>query len=600
MAENVILMMTPANTPDLRADGAHGESEPAAGMLEPIKPSVPDLLGEKLISLGLITRAHLDHALVLQQRAPHKRLGMLLVEQGMVSESALWGLLGERPSATSQSIEGEDVVELIDGACVHLVPRDLALAHKFLPLSSAAGAVVLATGGPCDMSGLSEVRGYFPAEARIVPRYWPALELIRTIEALHARPLDLGDILAELQNEADPALFEVADEDWTNPLVRLANALMIEAIARNATTLHIAPEGHALRLSYRVDGLIESAGHLAKPAWPPLMRRFRRLAGLVRKPGMPVAPDRGELRLRLGDRSFIARLAFCETRLGESLVIDIRETLRRPISLERIGLSDRNLVLLHKALVRPAGAILIASPAGSGRTTTLYALARRLANGQRSLAAIEETHEFTLPGLRQLADPDSLSATVQSNLRDLDADALLIDVPLATADLDAVLRLAQSRRVIAVVEGSDVLSMISTALAQGLSPALLAANLAAVASQRVLRKLCPVCKVTRPLTPDEARVLNLKPAAGQTTAQPAGCPSCKGTGYRGRVVLAEVLALDERLMELIEARAPRDALRAAAIRRGYRSLFEDGVQKVLAGEVSLNELARTIDLTAHF
>ena len=593
-------MVTPVQSPEPQADQPQDGTENGAGMLEPAPAVVPDLLGEKLISLGLISRAHLEHALVLQRSAPEKRLGMLLVEQGVLSELALWGLLGERPSPSTQAPEGDDIVELIDGACVHLVPRDLALAYKLLPLSMAGGAAVLATGGPCDMRALQEVRGYLPADIRVVPRHWTSHDLTRTIEALHARPLALADILQELQNVADPVVFEAADDDWTNPLVRLANALMIEAITREATTIHVASEGHAYRLSYRVDGLMETLGHLAKPAWPPLLRRFRRLAGLVRKPGMPEAPDRGTLHLRLGDRSFIARLSFFGTRLGDSLVIDMRETLRRPVTLERLGLSDRNLVLMHKALVRPTGMILIAAPAGSGRTTTLYALARRLANGQRALAALEQEHEFTLPGLRQITASRLSIAATQADLAHLDADALLVDAPLTLGDLETLFRVAQSRRVIATMEGSDVLSVISTALAEGLSPALLAANLAAIVSQRVLRKLCPVCKVTRPLTRDEARVLNLKPAEGQTTAQPAGCPSCKGTGYRGRVVLAEVIALDERLMELIEARAPRDALRAAAIRRGYRSLFEDGVQKILAGEVSLNELARTIDLTAHF
>jgi len=592
--------MMPMDTPNPPTDEDAATPDVAATALEPIRAEVPGLTGEKLIALGLISRAHLDHALVLQRGAPQKRIGMILVEQGLLSEAALWGVVGEPPAPAAQTAPDTAPVELIDWESVHLVPRDLALAHKLLPLSSAAGGVVLATGGPCDMAGLSEIRGYLPGEARISPRLWPADDLRRTIAALHAKPLALADILQELQNEADPVVFEAADDDWTNPLVRLANALMIEAIGRDARTFHVEPENHALRLSYRVDGLIEVIGYLPKPAWPPLMRRFRALAGLARKPGMPQAPDRGNLVLRLGDRGFAATLSFCRTRLGESLVVDLRETLRRPIPLERIGFSDRNLVLMHKALVRPTGLILIASPTGSGRTTTLYALARRLANGQRALAALESCFEFTLDGMRQMAGTPGDLAAAAPTLRRLDADALLVDLPIAIKDLEILLNLAQSRRVIATIEGSDVLSTISTALAEGISPALLAANLAAIASQRVLRKLCPVCKETRPLTTDEARVLNLHPAPGQTTAQPAGCPSCKGSGYRGRVVLAEVLAPDERLMELIEARAPREALRQAAIRRGYRALFEDGGQKVLAGEVSLNELARTIDLTAHF
>lgn len=550
-------------------------------------------IGEKFVELGLASVEQVEAALAEQVRHPGRPLGLILVELGAVTAASLGGLTGEE--IPDEGAKGR--VAVIDPAAVRLLPRDLAQAHQILPVSASKSTVLIAVARAADVDTLVALRPYFPAGVRLEPRLWPKDQLARLIAIAYAHDLSVDGALVDAKDRVGQSF---APDDWTDPAVRFVNAVLLDALRLGAATVHFTPDGQTVRLGYRIDGAMNAAAAIPQRLWAAVLQRLRRLAGLEKTNA--IAGD-GRFELRLGDRIVAARFAFAPTHAGEAAALELIETRRELIPFEKLGLSESARAALTRALQRPQGLLIVAGPKGSGRTATLAALMDKLRAPELSLAAASERAEIDLPGVPHfLADAargqPMAAAIAAAALHDADVIGVgaLDDAQAAQAALDAV---RQGRRVLAQVTAADALGALARLHELGLSPAALSGQLTAVTAQRLARKLCPVCKTARMATREEARWFAGPRGESATVYDPVGCPYCRGTGYKGRLVLAETLALDPDLDDMVAAGANRSELAAfARDERGFRSLRDDAVERVRQGELSPAEFRRVVDLSA--
>ena len=557
---------------------------PARPRLAPAEAQRP--LGERLVEMGLVSRAALDAALAEQERSPHKLLGRILNDMDAFVPP-------------SDAPAHDPLHTLIDPEALRLVPADLIRSSQVLPISRGGGMVIAALSGPARLDAIEDLRPYLPAGTRIEPCFWPAAALEATIEAVLDFPMGAEAILKGLARGTEER--GAAATVWADPAVRLVNAALLDAIRASASHVHFEPVDGFVRIRTRVDGAMHQSSSIDKRFWAPVAGHLCNLAGLGAE-GENAADQPGEFSMRLGDRTFDCALKAFETLNGTRMTIRIVEIAREPMALPELGLSDHAAALLLRSLVRPSGLLVVAGGRASGRTTTLYGILGEMKAADRSIFTVERRIGYRLPLVSQLEvsatqakDPVTLLADVVAQ----DPDVILFDKMEGAASARGLTNAAAAGRlVLTTMDAPDALSALIELIGTMPDPRQLAGRVTMVMAQRLVRRLCSVCKESRPASADECFIFGLDPAERPTVYHPAGCPSCRNTGYRGRTLVSEVLVIDDDMNDLIASGAGLAELRALATDKGFQTLAEDGVRKVLLGEVSPRELARAVDLAA--
>lgn len=543
-------------------------------------------LGERLVELGIVSRAALDAAFAEQERSPHKLLGKLLHDLDSFDT---------RPLAR---ISHDPLRTLIDPKAIKLVPADLLRSTKVLPVSQGGGAIIIALADPRDIDRIEELRPYLPSGARIEPCFWPAEALEETIHSVLEHDMAAEAILKGLSRGTEERGAEA--DVWADPAVRLVNAALLDAVRLGASHAHFEPVDGYVRLRYRVDGAMQQSSSIDKRFWAPVAAHLRNISGIDRERGGEEAP--GEFNMRLGDRTFMCALRAFETLNGERMTIRIGEIAREPMALSELGLSDHSTALILRSLVRPSGLIIAAGGRASGRTTSLYGMLGEMKAADRSIFTVERRIGYRLPLVSQLevkAAQAADAAKLVSDVMAQDPDVVLFDKLEGEASARALSRAASAGRlVLTSMDAPDALSALIELMGLMEDPRHLTGRVTAIMAQRLVRRLCSVCKESRPASADECFIFGLDPADRPTVYHPGRCPSCRNTGHRGRTVVSEVLVIDDDMNDLIAMGAPVGDIRALAEDKGFQSLAEDGVRKVLLGEVSPRELARAVDLAA--
>lgn len=544
-------------------------------------------IGERLVELGLVSRTGLDAAVAEQERSPHKLLGRILSDLDLFS-------------ADADDTSAHDLLHtLIDPEAIQMAPADLVRSAQILPVSRGGGAVMVALSHPKEIDRIEDLRPYLPAGTRVEPCFWPKDALEETIEAvldheMSAEPVLKGLATGTEERGADATV-------WADPAVRLVNAALLDAVRAGASHAHFEPVNGHVRLRYRVDGAMQQSSSIDKRFWQPVATHLRNIAGLDGAPRQDNA-EPGEFTMRLGDRVFVCALKTFDTLNGERMTIRLGEIARDPMSLGEIGLSDHSAALVLRSLVRPSGMIIVAGGRASGRTTSLYGMLGEMKAAERSIFTVERRIGYRLPLVSQLEVTTQQANDSQALIEDViaqDPDVLLFD---KIEDKESARSLASAasagRLVLTSMDAPDALSALIELIGMVDDPRHLAGRVTTVMAQRLVRRLCSVCKQSRTASADECFIFGLDPTDRPTVYHPNGCPSCRSTGYRGRTVISEVLVIDDDVNDLIAEGASIADLRATAAEKGFQSLADDGVRKVLLGEVSPGELARAVDLAA--
>ncbi len=549
-------------------------------------------IGERLVELRHVTRTALDAAIAEQERAPHKLLGKILADMDAFAASSGADAASHDPLHT-----------LIDPAAIKLAPADLIRSAQVLPVSRGGGAIMVALSHPNLIDKIEELRPYLPAGTRIEPCFWPKSALEETIDAVLENEMSAERILKGLARGSEERGAEATV--WADPAVRLVNAALLDAVEAGASHAHFEPVDGYVRLRYRVDGAMRQSSSIDKRFWQPVAAHLRNIAGLDdterhEESGQGSAP--GEFTMRLGDRVFACALKTFDTLNGERMTIRIGEIACEPMSLGELGLSDHSAALVLRSLVRPSGMIVVAGGRASGRTTTLYGMLGEMKAAERSIFTVERRIGYRLPLVSQLEVTTAQANAPQKLIEDVvaqDPDVLLFDKIEDNTAARALANAASAGRlVLTSIDAPDSLSALIELIGMVDDPRRLAGRLSTVMAQRLVRRLCSVCKQSRTASSDECFIFGLDPTDRPTVYHPNGCPSCRNTGYRGRTVISEVLVIDDELNDLVAEGAGIADLRAVATDKGFQTLADDGVRKVLLGEVSPGELARAVDLAA--
>jgi len=558
-------------------------------------------LGELLVREKMISLAELRKAQELQKTSGGN-LGRSLAKLGFISDQEVTDFIASQYNVPSINLEEYQIEQEI----IDLIPREVAERHKIMPVSRAGTSLVVAMMDPTNLHAIDDVK--FLTGYNVEPVVASETSIEKAIEASYSTPLASYDDVME-GFDAEEFQFSADDDDGTNileleklsedaPVVRLVNLILVNAIKKGASDIHLEPYEKALRVRYRVDGVLH------EEMTPPLKLKNALTSRLKIMSRLDIAerrlPQDGRIKLKLGKgREMDFRVSVLPTLFGEKVVLRLLDKSNLQLDMTKLGFDAHPLEDFQKAIHMPYGMVLVTGPTGSGKTTTLYSALSDLNKTDVNISTAEDPVEYNLHGINQVQMHEEIGLNFASGLRSFlrqDPDIIMVGEirDFETAEI-AVKAALTGHLVLSTLHTNDAPSTISRLLNMGIEPFLVTASVVMVLAQRLGRKLCNECK--QPLIVPEESLLEagVKPeeiAAGYQPMEGRGCPACGDTGYKGRVALYEVMVFGEELKDLVLQGCSTAELKAEAIRLGMESLRMAGLKKVGAGVTSLKEVLR--------
>ncbi|MEP7182843.1 MAG: type II secretion system ATPase GspE [Betaproteobacteria bacterium] len=482
------------------------------------------------------------------------------------------------------------------------IPYAFAKAHGVLALAEEGGAVVVLTRPDATVDGIAELKRVLqrPLAPRAVDAERFAAELARAYNVAAggatpwsdelARETDLSRLMQDL-----PPAEDLLAGDAQAPVIRMINALLLQALRERASDLHFEPYEARSVVRFRVDGILHDVIEPPRALHAALVSRLKIMASLdIAEKRLP---QDGRIALKLGDKQVDVRMSTLPTGPGERVVLRLLDKDAAQLDLTALGMSAAALSAVDRLIREPHGIVLVTGPTGSGKTTTLYAALSRLDRGGANMMTVEDPIEYALDGVGQTQVNPRIDLTFARALRAIlrqDPDIVMIGEirDLETAQI-AVQASLTGHLVLATLHTNDAASAVARLADMGVEPYLLASSLLGVLAQRLVRTLCPSCRTAVAPSPGEAALLGeLGLPPSHPLFAPAGCDVCNGTGYRGRTGVYELIVVDDAIRRMIHDRAPEHDVRASALRSGMVSLRRDGARWLADGRTSLAELVR--------
>src|SRR5262252_1771782 len=594
---------------------------------------MPVRIGELLLKEKRITPEQLQQALN-HQKAGGGKLGFNLVKMGFVKDEEITALLSKQYGVPSINLAQFD----IDPAVVKLIPADTAHKYQIVPLSRSGATLTIAMTDPTNVFAMDDIKfmtGYnvepvVASETAIleaVNKYYPtkagakgaapgkpgapaggalagggnmsALEMAsKGLEELQA--LEAGEdveVLEDLQEISPEAL---AKEGEAAPVVRLVNVVLMSAIQKGASDIHIEPYEKELRIRYRIDGILYNIMN------PPMKFRDAISSRVKIMSKLDIAekrlPQDGRIKIRFSDngeqKEIDFRVSVLPTLFGEKIVMRLLDKDKLMLDMTRLGFEEESLTKFEAAILRPWGMVLVTGPTGSGKTNTLYSSISKVNTPETNIMTAEDPVEFNLMGVNQVQVKENIGLNFAAALRSFlrqDPNIILVGEirDFETAEI-AVKAALTGHLVLSTLHTNDAPSTVNRLMNMGIEPFLVASSVHLICAQRLVRRVCQNCKEPAPL-PAQALTQAGFTAEEAETATPmkgTGCDRCNNTGYKGRVGLYEVLEVTEELRELILVGASGLELRRKAIDEGMITLRRSGLRKVMSGMTSIEEVVR--------
>ena len=478
-------------------------------------------------------------------------------------------------------------------------PVRLLLRHHLLPLEEKDGQTLVATSRITDTSGLDELR--MASGRDITPALAPSTEIDRTLKKILGvgadtlQTLTAGPELQVLDADKEDDL-DLANAAQDASIIRFVNQILTEAIESRATDVHIEPFEDALRLRYRIDGVLVEANA------PGSVRRFH--AAIVSRlkilSHLDIAekrlPQDGRIKLKISAREIDVRVSIIPMIHGEAVVLRILDRGDAVLGTEHLGMAERDRHHFDKILDMPHGIVLVTGPTGSGKTTTLYAALSKINDIERKIITIEDPVEYQLRGVNQIQVNSKSGLSFAAGLRAIlrhDPDVVLVGEirDRETAEI-AVQASLTGHLVFSTLHTNDAPGAATRLVDMGIEPYLIASSVEVIVAQRLVRVICPKCKEQLPQSEVDVARVEFGDLVPQHLYRGVGCRNCQGTGYRGRQGIFEVLAVTDEIRSLIMHHAPSHEIRKVAVRQGMRSLREDGWRIVGEGRTTIDEVMR--------
>ncbi|WP_243330834.1 type IV-A pilus assembly ATPase PilB [Mesoterricola sediminis] len=598
-----------------------------------------------LVKAQLITEVQLDDAIKLQRREGGK-LGSIVVRLGFCSDQDIVSFLGMQYGVPAADL---DQWPPIEASVIALVPAELANKHKVLPLQRSGNVLTMAMSDPTDIFAMDDVRfhtGYnidpvVSSERgliRAIEKYYggssgltlrdkePGVRTERRTEARDTDPravpdagleseeatLDLRDLEDEMSEgteyesldedeEVNVAALGKASEDA--PVVRLVNVVLIDAIRKGASDIHIEPYEKSYRIRFRIDGLLQEVMRPNLKLKDPVTSRVKILAKLnIAEKRLP-QDGRIKLRVQLGGKQKVIdyRVSILPTLFGEKIVLRLLDSDKLMLDLTKLGFEPESLVQWDRQISKPYGMVLVTGPTGSGKTNTLYSSIAKLNTSDVNIMTAEDPVEFNFAGINQVQMKEQIGLNFAAALRSFlrqDPNIILVGEirDFETAEI-AIKASLTGHLVLSTLHTNDAPSTINRLMNMGVEPFLVATSVNIICAQRLVRRICANCKQNdpHPLPPEALLKIGFteeEVARGIVLKKGAGCEVCGGRGYKGRVGLYEVLEMSETLKDMILTGASAIELREQAVKEGMITLRRSGCRKVLDGVTTIEEIVR--------
>jgi type IV pilus assembly protein PilB len=589
-------------------------------------------IGELLLKEKRITPEQLQQALA-GQKANGGKLGYNLVKMGFVKDEEITALLSKQYGIPSINLAQFQ----IDPAVVKLVPAETAQKYQIIPLSRSGASLTIAMTDPTNVFAMDDIKfmtGYnvepvVASEIAIteaVQKYYPmkagakgagpagkggaagaatsnvglsALDMAtKGLEELQA--LEAGDDVEVLEELQEISAEQLAKEGEAAPVVRLVNVVLMSAIQKGASDIHIEPYEKELRIRYRIDGILYNIMN------PPMKFRDAISSRVKIMSKLDIAekrlPQDGRIKIRFSDqgqqKEIDFRVSILPTLFGEKIVMRLLDKDKLMLDMTRLGFEQESLTKFESAIMRPWGMVLVTGPTGSGKTNTLYSSISKINTPETNIMTAEDPVEFNLVGVNQVQIRENIGLNFAAALRSFlrqDPNIILVGEirDFETAEI-AVKAALTGHLVLSTLHTNDAPSTVNRLMNMGIEPFLVASSVHLICAQRLVRRVCAECKEPNPSTPPALVQAGFTPEEAETVTpmKGAGCEKCNKTGYKGRVGLYEVLEVSEELRELVLVGASGLELRRKAIEEGMITLRRSGLRKVMDGLTSIEEVVR--------
>jgi len=555
-------------------------------------------LGKLLIQKGVISEDQLRIALIEQKRSSEP-LGKLLITLGFVTEATVRMALSE--NLNQQSADLTSLV--VDAIALKLIPKEVAKRYRVFPIvyERAMDNLILAMSDTSNIVALDQISAMLVKGITISPLLVNESDISRAIDQYYGFELSIDGILHEIETgEVNYASLGTTSDEYSQPMVRLIDAILADAVQNSASDLHFEPEQSFLRIRYRIDGILRQIRSLHKSYWPAMAVRLKVISNM--NIAETRAPQDGRISIKFSGRQIDFRASAQPTTHGENFVLRVLDRQKGIVPLDGLGLGEAELDLLKLMIARPDGVILVTGPTGSGKTTTLYSVLNHINTESVNIMTLEDPVEYPMNMIRQTSVNESAKMGFAEGIRSMmrqDPDIILVGEirDKETAEM-AFAAAMTGHQVYSTLHTNSAVGSISRLLDIGIVPDIMAGNIIGIVAQRLVRKLCTQCRAPHEADEVERRLLGLPEQAGpQTLYHAVGCPHCAHQGYKGRIAIMELLKMTPAIDELIARRASTRELRNAANTAGFRSLIDDGLRRVLDGITTLEEVGRVVDLT---
>jgi len=564
--------------------------------------SLKERLIELLINNKAISKAQLDKALKIQKDKGGS-LRNILVQSGFITEKDLMSVLSQGLGIPPISLSRFK----IDSELIKLIPREVANKYQIIPVSKVGNMLTVAMADPLNIFAIDDMRTITKLDIGIIIAFQKEVQdaidqyygentheaIEELMEDLKAQDIEFIQVSGAEEKVDSERLFRLVEEA---PVVKLTNMILENGIKARSSDILIEPMENSVRVRYRVDGVLKEAESLPKNTHESIVSRIKVMSEL--NIAERRLPQDGRFRLNMNNNNVDFRVSILPSSKGEKVALRVLDKSQAMLDIDKLGFTGGALDKLKKCASRPHGMILVTGPTGSGKTTTLYSLMKYVYSPEKNLITVEDPIEYQIEGINQVTARAEAGLTFASALRSIlrqDPDVIMIGEIRDFDTVDIAIKSALTGHlVLSTLHTTTAPGSVVRLINMGCEPFLITSSLIAIVAQRLIRKLCPKCREAyKPGDVLSSRLgIDIKKSKDVSFYRAKGCSACLHTGYAGRVGICEVLAVTPAIRNLVLKRARENELKQVARNEGMRTLREDGIDKVLAGFTSLEEVLR--------
>lgn len=549
-------------------------------------------IGDKLVEKGYISREQLERALKLQN-GTGKRIGEILIEQGIITPELLTSVLTELLDIENISLTRSN----INPDVIKLIPENICRRYKIFPFKIEGNKLLMAMADPQDRQAMQDAKRISGLD--IIPYIATMGQVNQAIEIFYSNA-DLDKALKEYSDSGVLKEESILEDDINSaPIVRLVHNILETAVRMKASDIHIERDGDFMRIRFRIDGILSEYMKMNSRPYKAVISRVKIMAGL--NISEKRLPQDGRIFLNVDNRSIDYRVSTMPTSKDEKVVMRVLDRTTFMVSKEKLGLNKKNIQVYDELLENPYGLILVVGPTGSGKTTTLYAMLNQLNSIEKNILTIEDPVEYELDGINQSQINYKAGLDFANALRAFlrqDPDIIMVgeirDLDTAQMGIRAALT---GHLVLSTLHSNTAVSAISRLLDMKVDSFLITSALTGVVSQRLVRKVCENCKISYLGEEGEKKALNYPLDKELILYKGSGCDKCNYTGYKGRTGVYEILKITKSVRDLINRGATEADIQKKAEELGMETMRKDATIKVINGETTIEEMLRVTFIT---